>query len=41
MPSFHYNVNFKSDVRSFVIVLKMCYQLLLHSKHVLNIEFFS
>jgi len=40
MPSFHCKVNFSSDVRSSIIVHKKFYELLLHSKHVLIIDFF-
>jgi hypothetical protein len=39
MPSLHYKVDFSSDAKSFVIVHKKCYGLLLHSKHVLIIFF--
>jgi predicted lactoylglutathione lyase len=34
MLSFHYNMDFKNDVTSFVIVHKNNYGLLLHNKHV-------
>jgi hypothetical protein len=40
MPSFHYKVNFSSDVRFSIIVHKKFYGLLLHSKHVLIVDFF-
>jgi len=40
MPSFHYMVDFLSDVRSFIIVHKKCYELLLHDKYVLIVDFF-
>ncbi len=40
MPSFHYKVDFSSDVISFAIFHKLCYGLLLHSKHVLIVDFF-
>jgi hypothetical protein len=40
MPSFHYMINFWSDVTSFVIVHKKCYELLLHDKDVLIVDLF-
>jgi len=40
MLSFHNKVDFSSDVKSFVIVHKKCYGLLIHSKHVLIVDFF-
>jgi hypothetical protein len=40
MLSFHNKVDFSSDVKSFVIVYKKCYGFLLHSKHVLIVDFF-
>jgi hypothetical protein len=43
MSSFHYKLDFSSDTIWIIIIHKMCYGLLLHSKHVLcrnpNIEF--
>jgi len=41
MPSFHYKVDFSIDIRWMIIVHKKCYGLLLHSKHVLIVDFFS
>jgi hypothetical protein len=41
MSSFHYKMDFSSDTRWMIIVHKMCYGLLLHSKHVLIVVFFS
>jgi hypothetical protein len=40
MLSFYNKVDFSSDVKSFVIVHKNCYGFLLHSKHVLIVDFF-